>query len=114
MAEMSVAHTNVGQLAVPRKISFTEYATHFVTNLAQLSELRNITSPDDVLPVEVITFAVTNAQVEQPLASYIPQIWDKKISVNDKRTPAIFPESLKIWRSGLNFFKRTNGPAEHQ
>jgi len=107
MAQVSVGETNAGQLSIPAKIVCTEYNTRFVTNAAQLSQLRNITGPDDVLPVDIITFTVTNAEVESPLQSYVPEILDKTARVDDKRSGMgiVHVVSGKWWTVGAHIAK---------
>ncbi len=116
MAQVSVVGTNVGQLTIPAEAVYTDYNTRFVTNTAQLSELRNITSPDDVLPVEVITFIVTNAQVEAPLPSYVPEILDKTARVDDKRSGMgiVHVVSGKWWTVGTDIANYKTSARRHR
>jgi hypothetical protein len=89
LAEVAVTETKaVGEMTLPTKFIYTQYSSVpvTVTNLkSQFGELR-ARNPDDVVPVEVAAFSITNAQADQPLSSYVPEILDKTAHVNDKRT----------------------------
>jgi RNA polymerase sigma factor (sigma-70 family) len=88
MAELKVMATQPGgEAALPKEIVYTHYQTHSVTNALQLKDPEQIRNrvPDDVVPVEIATFSVTNAQVGRPLSSYLPQITDQLVLVQDRR-----------------------------
>ena len=72
-------------MTLPTKIIYTQYATHVVTNALQFKEELHDRAPNDVLPVQVLVFSITNAQVDQSLSSYLPQITDQLVIVRDKR-----------------------------
>jgi RNA polymerase sigma factor (sigma-70 family) len=98
MAELKISASQlVGETALPKEISYTQYQQqgNSVTNgqhIPVMNTLRPIEpnqiplySPDDVVPVEVATFSITQAQIGQPLSSYLPQITDDLVRVRDLR-----------------------------
>jgi hypothetical protein len=87
LAEIVVTRTKpIGDAIIPSEVTYTQYKTRSITNINQISELPT-RSPNDVLPVEVALFSITNFQADSPLSSYIPEILDKTARVNDKRIP---------------------------
>ena len=84
-AELSVTYTNASNNAyLPTHASFTRYAMFAVKNAAQSSELHP-RQRDDVQILERTEYLVTDARVESPLSTYVPEIVDKTAVVNDKR-----------------------------
>jgi hypothetical protein len=98
-ADLRVAETkSVGRMTLPKKIIFTVYKTWVITNANQLSQLRP-RSPDDVLPLTVATYFITNAQKDSALSSYVPEIVDAITSIRDTRKShdAVRWSSAKSW-----------------
>jgi len=88
MAELKISVTQlVGQTALPKQIIYTQYQTHSFTNTFRPIDPQQIPdyAPDDVVPVEVATFSISQAQMDQPLSSYLPQITDDLVRVRDLR-----------------------------
>ena len=98
MAELKISATQlVGETVLPKEIIYTQYRQqgNSVTNgqhIPVMNTLRPIdlnqiplNSPDDVVPVGVSTFSITQAQIGQPLSSYLPQITDDLVRVRDLR-----------------------------
>jgi hypothetical protein len=84
-AELSVSYTNMGNgVYLPGAALFTRYKMFAITNAAQSSELHP-RHRDEVQVLERIAYVVTDARVESPLPSYVPQIVDKTAVVDDKR-----------------------------
>ena len=115
-AEVSVTGSkNVGKMALPTKITYTQYFMKGGTNLAEYMKLqKTITGPEDVVPIETCSFSVTTAQAESPLPSYVPQPWDAKIRVNDMRIQRIFLANPQKWLEGAKIFKIRDKPTPDQ
>lgn len=90
-AELDVTMTNLQKISgkvisIPSKITFNQFVMkpfdYKQTDFQRSNELRN---PDDVLPIETALIGFTNAQLEQPLSSYIPKVVDKTARIIDRR-----------------------------
>jgi len=85
MAEVSVTTTQTaGNLSLPATVVYTSYKQHAVTNRAQIHELHP-RGPDDVLPLEVAVFTVTNSYTGPRLPTYVPELLDDETIVTDHR-----------------------------
>jgi hypothetical protein len=77
LAEVKITATQlVGGTVLPKEIVFTQFQHHNDTNIYE---------PDDIVPIEVMTFSITQAQIGRPLASYLPRITDDLVRVHDLR-----------------------------
>ena len=88
MAELKISATQlIGKTVLPKEFIYTQYQTHSFTNILRPFDPKQIPdyAPDDVVPVEVATFSITQAQIGQPLSSYLPQITDDLVRVRDLR-----------------------------
>lgn len=85
---------------IPTNILFVHFRMQAVTNAYQLQTPFHAKSPDDVLPVEIADFQVTNTWYTKPTQSYIPKTPDSTTIIDDQRIgKTVRVASGKWWAS---------------
>jgi len=113
LAEIEVVETQtIGTINLPQRIKYTQYITRPISAPAELHVLRN---PRDVKTVEVAEFTITNAQIESPLSSYIPEIVDTNTVVTDARNGVLVRvASGKWWHERSAFLQNDKRVENHR
>lgn len=138
LAELSVTRTNlVDGTPVPSQLTFIQYRTrppdsvtmnkflvrtptkiHIANTNNNLPIVKvNLRGRNDVEPVEVALFTMTNIQTRDPLKSYVPQIVDKRVRVKDWRDnnmPIVTVSDGKWWIAGQLYDKRRMAAKPHR
>jgi hypothetical protein len=110
LAEVKIAATQlVGGTVLPKEIVFTQFQQHSVTNTLRLADLSQIPNyePDDVVPIELATFSITQAQIGRPLAGYLPEITDDLVRVSDLR----ISNNKQVWIESRKWYDFPKEPA---
>ena len=88
IAEVKISETQlIAGRVLPKEIVFTQFQHHFSSNTQPIADQNQIPKyePEDVVPVEVDTYSITNAQIGKPLPSYLPVISEDSVQVHDLR-----------------------------
>jgi RNA polymerase sigma factor (sigma-70 family) len=88
LAEVKITATQlVGGMVLPKEIVFRQFQHHSFTNILPVADPNQTPNyePDDVVPIELATYSITQAQIGRPLTSYLPEITDDLVEVHDLR-----------------------------